>query len=43
LQWGVRGIWVGLTVALILIGSTLVAVWARSLRRIDLRTSTAHS
>jgi MATE family multidrug resistance protein len=29
-HWGVRGIWVGLTVALILIGSGLVAVWARS-------------
>src|SRR5262249_55478100 len=26
--WGVRGIWAGLTVALILIGAALVAVWA---------------
>jgi MATE family multidrug resistance protein len=43
MRWGVRGIWVGLTVALILIGSALVAVWARSLRRLDLKTSTAHS
>ena len=27
LHWGVSGIWVGLTVALILIGAALVAVW----------------
>ena len=27
LHWGVRGIWVGLTVALILIGSGLVLIW----------------
>jgi MATE family multidrug resistance protein len=31
--WGVSGIWVGLTVALILIGVGLVAVWARRLRQ----------
>ena len=30
--WGVRGIWVGLTVALILVGGALVLVWARALR-----------
>jgi MATE family multidrug resistance protein len=28
-KWGVSGIWVGLTIALILIGVALVAVWAR--------------
>jgi MATE family multidrug resistance protein len=31
--WGVRGIWVGLTAALILIGGWLVMVWARALRK----------
>jgi MATE family, multidrug efflux pump len=31
--WGVRGIWVGLTLALILIGVGLVLVWERALRR----------
>jgi MATE family multidrug resistance protein len=31
--WGVRGIWVGLTVALILIGAALVAAWHRSISR----------
>ncbi len=34
-NWGVSGIWVGLTLALILIGSGLVAVWARKLSRAD--------
>jgi Na+-driven multidrug efflux pump len=29
--WGVRGIWVGLTVALILIGAVLIAAWQRAL------------
>lgn len=29
LKWGVSGIWVGLTSAIILIGTTLVIVWAR--------------
>jgi multidrug resistance protein, MATE family len=29
LAWGVRGIWVGLTAALILIGAVLVWVWSR--------------
>lgn len=32
LGWGVRGIWVGLTAALILIGTTLLVVWHRKLR-----------
>jgi hypothetical protein len=30
----VRGIWVGLTVALIVIGSGLVLVWARRLHQL---------
>ena len=30
-HWGVRGIWVGLTVALILVGGGLVWVWTRAL------------
>jgi multidrug resistance protein, MATE family len=30
--WGVRGIWVGLTVALVLIGAVLIAAWQRALR-----------
>jgi MATE family multidrug resistance protein len=30
--WGVRGIWVGLTVALILIGAWLLGVWQKALR-----------
>jgi MATE family multidrug resistance protein len=29
--WGVRGIWVGLTVALVLIGAVLVAAWRQAL------------
>jgi len=33
LHWGVRGIWIGLTAALILIGSLLVAAWNRSVRK----------
>ncbi len=32
--WGARGIWVGLSAAIILIGSGLVAVWKRQLGRI---------
>ncbi|HXS98673.1 MAG TPA: MATE family efflux transporter [Candidatus Limnocylindrales bacterium] len=32
LRWGVTGIWVGLTAALILIGMILLAVWHRRLR-----------
>jgi MATE family multidrug resistance protein len=32
LHWGVTGIWVGLTSALILIGSVLVAAWRRATR-----------
>ena len=32
LGWGVRGIWVGLTAALILIGAVLVGVWHKRLR-----------
>jgi MATE family multidrug resistance protein len=31
-NWGVRGIWVGLTAALILIGAWLVWVWGRGAR-----------
>ena len=31
--WGAPGIWVGLSAALILIGSALVAVWAKAVRR----------
>lgn len=30
--WGARGIWVGLSAALILIGSTLVVIWGRKSR-----------
>jgi multidrug resistance protein, MATE family len=30
-EWGVRGIWVGLTVALVLIGVVLIAAWQRAL------------
>ena len=40
LGWGVRGIWVGLTVALILVGGCLVIVWAASLRG---RSQNVHS
>jgi len=29
--WGVRGIWTGLTVALVLIGAVLIALWHRAL------------
>ena len=32
-NWGVSGIWVGLTTALILIGVVLVAVWNRAVRQ----------
>jgi multidrug resistance protein, MATE family len=32
LDWGVRGIWVGLTAALILIGTVLVEKWRREVR-----------
>src|SRR5262249_46388475 len=28
-DWGVRGLWVGLTVALVLIGMALIVVWSR--------------
>jgi len=31
--WGVRGIWVGLTVALVLIGGVLIVAWSRAVRR----------
>ena len=41
--WGVRGIWVGLTVALILVGAGLVVVWAKALVAYPAKTSTAHS
>ncbi len=34
LHWGAAGIWVGLTAALILIGSALVAVWQRRIASI---------
>jgi MATE family multidrug resistance protein len=32
-QWGVRGIWIGLTVALILIGTLLIVRWSRAIAR----------
>lgn len=32
LRWGVAGIWVGLSAALILVGSALVVVWRRAIR-----------
>jgi len=32
LGWGVRGIWVGLTTAIMIIGAALVLVWARRTR-----------
>jgi MATE family multidrug resistance protein len=38
MHWGVRGIWVGLTVALILIGSGLVLVWTRKASTAPLRS-----
>ena len=31
--WGIRGIWTGLTVALVLIGAVLIAAWHRALKR----------
>jgi MATE family multidrug resistance protein len=34
LHWGVRGIWTGLTTALILIGTTLVLVWRKRAARV---------
>jgi MATE family, multidrug efflux pump len=34
--WGAPGIWVGLTVALILIGVALVAVWWREITHLEL-------
>ncbi len=36
LHWGVSGIWVGLTAALILIGTMLVAAWNRAVRHTEL-------
>jgi MATE family multidrug resistance protein len=35
LGWGVRGIWVGLTSAIAIVGVALVAVWARRARGAD--------
>jgi Na+-driven multidrug efflux pump len=29
MKWGVEGIWVGLTSAIMIIGAALVLVWAR--------------
>ena len=34
--WGVEGLWVGLTVGLMLVGSVLFIVWRRRSRRLEL-------
>ena len=37
LGWGARGIWIGLSVALILIGASLVLVWRARVRNLAAR------
>ena len=32
--WGARGFWIGLCVALVIIGSCLLAVWSRLMKRL---------
>ena len=36
-SWGAAGLWIGLCVALILIGSVLLGVWSRAVRRLTSR------
>jgi MATE family multidrug resistance protein len=38
LKWGIYGLWIGLTLALVVIASTLLLRWSRDSRRL-LRTS----
>jgi MATE family multidrug resistance protein len=42
-SWGARGIWTGLSIALILIGSTLLMVWRRRVSRLPVGSHAAIS
>ena len=34
-SWGVVGLWIGLSIGLIVVGAVLVSVWARRVRELD--------
>jgi multidrug resistance protein, MATE family len=41
-HWGAVGFWMGLCIALILIGSILLGVWRRLMRNLTLRSAAVH-